>query len=113
MSSFIGQRSIAAGATVANLISGQVYEFIPDDSMVEIGMVQTVTGLIASVSCDQNIALQDVGESNLLVKATSPVYPDDYALEFECVAGSRLLLAVRNPTGGAIVVFYAGKVTPI
>jgi len=112
MSVFQGQRAILTVTSVANLLSGQVYEFIGEDSLVEIGMSQNVTGLIASVSCDNNIAMQDVGESNIVVKATAPIYPDDMFISFECVAGSRLIIAVRNPTGGTITVMYAGRITP-
>jgi hypothetical protein len=42
-----------------------------------------------------------------------PIYPDDFQLRDGAVAGDRLKLAVRNPTGGAITFFYAVKTTDV
>lgn len=114
-----GRRSIGAAGFVANLLTGQVFENIPYDANVEIALISATaaadptTGLIAQVSCDGDIVLQDVNEPNLLVKATTAVYPDDYALQLQCTAGSRLFLQVRNNSIAAIVAFYGVRIQPI
>lgn len=114
-----GRRSIAAGGFVANLLTGQVFENIDHDANVEIALISATaaadpaTGIIAQVSCDGDIVLQDINEPNLLVKATSPVYPDDFIITLQCVGGSRVFLQVRNNSIGAIVVFYDVRVQPI
>jgi hypothetical protein len=69
--------------------------------------------VVAQVSCDGDIVLQDVNEPNLLVKTTAPIYPDDYALQMACTAGSRLFLQVRNNSIGTIVCFYAVRISPL
>src|SRR5574341_396469 len=114
-----GRRSVAAGGFIANLLTGQIFENIPYDANVEIALVSATaaadpaTGIVAQVACDGDIVLQDVNEPNLLVKATAPIYPDDYALALQCTMGSRLYLQVRNNSIGAIVVFYAVKLSAI
>lgn len=114
-----GRRSIAAGGFVANLLTGQIFENIPFDANVEIALISATaaadptTGIIAQIACDGDIVLQDVNEPNLVVKATAPVYPDDYAIQLQCTAMSRLFLQVRNNSIGAIVVFYGVRLQPI
>jgi hypothetical protein len=108
-----GNRSLATLTSVANLLTGQVYEWIRQPSWVEVGITQSATGLIASVACDSDIVLQDVGETNIPIKSTPPVYPDEYLAGFACMPGSRLLLAVRNPTAGTLTLFYAVRITPL
>jgi len=114
-----GRRDMAAGAYVANLLVGTIFETIPIDANVNVGLIQNVaaaapaTGLVAQVSCDSDIVLQDVNEPNLTIKATAPIYPDDFQIELQCVAGSKLYLQVRNNSVGALVVFYAVKISPI
>lgn len=114
-----GRRSIGAGAFIANLLTGTVFEQVPVDARVQIALISATaaadpaTGLIAQVTCDSDMALQDVNEPNLLVKATAPVYPDDYHLEMLCVRGSKLYLQVRNTSVGAIVCFYSVRIEPL
>jgi len=117
-----GRRIITTAAPtnfVPNLLTGQIFETIPYDAFVEIALLQATaaaapaTGLIAQVACDSDIVLQDVNEVNLTIKATAPVYPDDYLINLTCVMGSRLFLQVRNNSIGDIVCFYAVRITPV
>jgi len=113
MAEMRGTISLATLVSTANLLTGQVYEFIPYDALVEIGVVQSATGLIMSISCDQDVVVQDVGQTNIPIKATPPVYPDEYMPGFACMAGSRLYIAVRNPTGGTLTGFYSVRITQL
>jgi len=108
-----GNRSLTTATSVANLLTGQVYEWIRSPSWVEVGITQSATGLIASVACDSDIVLQDVGETNIPIKATPPVYPDEFLAGFACMPGSRIIVAVRNPTGGTLTLFYIVRITAI
>jgi hypothetical protein len=113
MAAAYGQRALLTLTSVANLLTGQVYENIPEDSLIEIGLTQSATGLIAGIACDSDIVLQDIGESNILVKTTAPIYPDDFNFNFVCVGGSRLFIAIRNPTAGTLTVFYGVRINPV
>jgi hypothetical protein len=108
-----GTRSFLTLTSVANVLVGQVYETVPFNALVEIGLIQTVTGMIASVACDSDIVLQDTGETNMTVRATPPLYPDDFLPGFVCIAGSKLFVACRNPTAGTIVLFYDVRLTAL
>jgi hypothetical protein len=108
-----GTLSIATLASNPNLLTGQIYETVPYNALIEIGVVQSATGLIMSISCDQDIVLQDVGQTNIPIKATPPVYPDDFLPGFVCLAQSKLYIAVRNPTGGTLTGFYAVRITAV
>jgi hypothetical protein len=50
---------------------------------------------------------------NIPIKSTPPIYPDDFMPGFACAAGSRLFLAIRNPTGGTLTGFYAARISPL
>jgi len=113
MPSSQGNRSLLTLTSVANLLTGQIYETVPYNALIEIGITQSATGLIASVACDQDIVLQDIGETNIPIKATPPVYPDEFLPGFVCLAGSKLYIAVRNPTGGTLTLFYVVRMTAV
>jgi len=108
-----GNRSLATLTSVANLLTGQVFETIPYNALVEIAVVQSATGLIVGINCDSDVVLQDVGETNILIKTTFPVYPDDFMPGFVCLAGSKLYISVRNPTAGTLTLFYAVRITAV
>jgi hypothetical protein len=108
-----GTFSLLTLTSVANIFAGQVYEWMRQASWVEIGLVQSATGLIASVACDSDIVMQDVGQTNIPIKATPPVYPDEYLAGFACMPGSRILVSIRNPTAGTLTGFYAMRITPL
>ena len=108
-----GNRSLLTLTSVANLLTGQIYEWIRQPSWIEVGLTQSATGLIASVACDSDVVLQDVGETNIIIKATPPVYPDEFLTGFACMPGSRVIVAVRNPTAGTLTMFYVVRITPL
>jgi len=108
-----GTISLATLLSNANIFSGQVYEYIPYNALIELAVVQSATGLIMSVACDTDIVVQDIGQTNIAIKATPPVYPDDFMPGFACMAGSRLFLAIRNPTAGTLTGFYSCRISPL
>jgi hypothetical protein len=48
-----------------------------------------------------------------LIKATMPIFPDDYALEDVAAGGERIKARVRNTTGGDLVLLSALRIVPI
>jgi len=41
-----------------------------------------------------------------------PIFPDDFILEDVAMAMDRLKISARNPTGGAITLFYGVRTDP-
>ena len=106
--------AVAAGASNNNVLSGSAFEFLGADSLVEIGMLASATGLLASVSSGSDIMLEDGSPVDVVSVANQgPKYPDDFALTDEALAGDRLRIAVRNPTAGSIDLFYAVRTTAL
>jgi len=102
--------SIAGNAVNDNILSGSSFEFLRSNSIVSIGMVGSATGLVANVQSGADIVLE---ESPLLVKTTMPTVPDDMYYNDVGVAGDRLVVRVRNTTGGALTVRAIVQVTPL
>lgn len=102
--------TLAANEVNDNILSGSSFEFLRSNSVVSIGLTGGATGLVANIQSGSDIVLE---ESPLIVKATMPVIPDDFAYNDVGVAGDRLVIRVRNTTAGAIAVRCIVQVTPL
>lgn len=102
--------SIAGNAVNDNILSGSSFEFLRSNSVVSIGLTGSATGLVANIQSGADIILE---ESPLLVKATMPIIPDDMYYNDVGVGGDRLVVRVRNTTGGALTVRAIAQVTQI
>lgn len=93
--------SVPANSVSLNVLSGQIYEFIPPGVNVTLSCCGSGTGLrttfIAGVPLinDQAINLQN----------RFPIVPDDVLHSGE-VPGGRMVLTARNTTAGALVFFW-------
>lgn len=104
---------ITAGASTNNVLSGSAFEFVPNESVVEIGLLASATGLLTSVSSGSDILLEDGSNVDVVrIANQGPIYPDDYGLTDIAMPGDRLRIGVRNPTAGTIRLFYGVRVSP-
>jgi len=105
-------RSIAANATVDNVLSGSQFEFLPFDAALAFGIVGAgaLGAILADVYSGQDV-LQESAPISVL--ARYPVFPDDFSLDDVAAAGERLKVRLRNTTGAAIIVSTVVKITPI
>ena len=93
--------SVAANSVSANVLAGQLYEFVPTGTRVTLSCTGSATGLrttlIANVPVlnDQAINLQN----------RFPIIPDDIIYAGR-VRACRLVLTARNTTGGALTFFW-------
>lgn len=105
-----GSVSVAANATVENLITGSQFEFAPYNASIEVGMNASAGGLVGDVSTGSDV----VAEAFSLSTANRfPLLPDDFTIVDVVAAGERIKLRVRNTTGGALTVFWAIRIMPI
>lgn len=106
------QKEVSVGATTANenILSGSSFEFLRSNSVVSIGLVGSATGLVANIQSGADIVLE---ESPLAVKTTMPSIPDEMYYNDVGVQGDRLVIRVRNTTGGALTVRAVVQITPI
>lgn len=107
--------SVGASSSVANVITGSIYEYLPFNARIEIAVVQQ-TGNIGDIRVTVNSGPDTLMEEGAIgaLSATAMVkYPDDFYLMDDAAAGDRLIIKLRNTTAGAIVVTYSVRITPI
>jgi hypothetical protein len=93
--------SVGANAVSANVVAGQLYEFVETGQSISLSCTGSATGLrttlIANIPVlnDQAINLQN----------RFPLIPDDIIFQGR-VRRCRLVLTARNTTGGALTFFW-------
>jgi len=107
----IQRTNVAAGA-VAVPLSGSQVEVLPMNAQVEIAILCTAVGIVASVTSGTDILME---EGPVFVKAAGvpPAYPDDFTLSDVAAQGERLSIRLRNTTAGALDVITAVKTTAL
>lgn len=104
---------IAAGASNNNVLAGSAFEYVREPSQVMVGLLASATGLLGSVSSGSDILLeQDSAIDVVRIANQGPIYPDDFVLVDAALPMDRLKIAVRNPTGGPITLFYGVRTDP-
>jgi hypothetical protein len=102
--------NIAANATVFPL-QGNQYEYLPFNARVEFAIVANAAGIDVTVYSGSDV-LQQNGPAT--VKATPPVYPDDFLLDDVAMAGERLNVVLRETAGIATTdIETVVKITPL
>lgn len=95
------QDSIAANTRSANILDGELFEFVPRPSAISLYVAAAATGIEIDFS---------VGGETIVQAARAPgtnrfpVRPDDAITAHGALAGERLFLTFNNTTGAAIVV---------
>lgn len=102
--------SVGIGATVENALSGSAFEFLRRNSIVSIGVTAAATGTFVTIQSGADIVLE---ESPAYVKTSFPVIPDEMAYNDVGVQGDRLVVRLRNPTAGAIIMRVLVQITPL
>lgn len=102
--------SVNAGTTVENALQGSAFEFLRSNSVVSLGVTAAATGTFVTIQSGSDIVLE---ESPTQVKTTFPIIPDDMYYNDVGVVGDRLVVRLRNPTAGAIVMRVLAQVTQL
>ena len=107
-----GSVSVPANATL-NPLTGMTYEILPFHAHVAIALNQqtgALGGILATVYSGTDLLSE---EGAISIQARAPVVPDDYYLEDDAAAQDRIKINLRNTTGGALVVAFAVRVSPL
>lgn len=101
--------SVAANTTTANILAGKSMEFVPEPSVVAIGICASAVGLRATVVIGSEVVVddQEVSAANHM-----PIFPDDILAEGGAFGGDRITIRLRNTTGGAITGFTKVNLSP-
>jgi len=101
--------SVASGGTVDNLLSGSAFEFLRGPSLVSIGLTASATGGFATIQSGSDIVAEEFTPA---VQTRFPIVPDEFYYSDYGAPGDRLVIRLRNPTGGAVIFRAIVQVTP-
>lgn len=92
--------SVAAGANNSNLLAGSVFEFARANVLMSLGVTAAAGGTFVTINSGSDVVLE---ESPPVVRAAFPIIPDDMYYADVATPGDRIIIAVRNPTGGPVI----------
>lgn len=102
--------SIAAGATNENVFSGSAFEFARQNQVVSIGVSAAATGTFATIQSGGDVVAEEFAPAIL---TRYPIIPDEMYYNDVMAVGDRLVLRVRNPTAGPLVVRAIAQIQPL
>lgn len=101
--------SIGANSVNDNVIAGNQFEFAPTRAIVEFAVIGSATGLEVDVLIGARSVVTRMLPS---LQNRFGIYPDDFTLRGGAQAGERVIVRVRNTTGGALTAFTTVKYNP-
>lgn len=104
------EQSVAANATVDNLYSGSAFEFARQNSLLNMAIVGSATGLVATIQVGSRVVVE---ESPLAILTTMPKLQDDFYYSEGVLANERIIVRVRNTTAGALTVRSIAQLQPV
>lgn len=102
--------SVGAGLSNDNVFSGSAFEYMRGPSIVSIACLAAATGTFITIQLGPTILLE---ESPPGVNTVMPKIPDDFLYTGAAAPGDRLVLRVRNPTGGAVIHRAVAQITDV
>ena len=94
------EQSIAAGGVNTNLVAGSAFEFARSRQVVSMGLSQAATGMFATLQAGADVIAEEFSPPIL---TRYPIIPDEMYFTDVMEQGDRLVMRVRNSTGGAII----------
>lgn len=82
-----------------NVLSGSAFEYPQSPSQVSLGINQSATGGFVTIYAGSRLIAE---EFQPYIATTYPIIPDQMYVNFVVLPGERLVVAVRNPTGGTL-----------
>lgn len=103
--------SVPANDVVENVLAGSAFEFARQNSFVSMGIVQAATGLFVTIQAGGNVIAEEFEPP---IEATAfPQTNEDFYFNAFAVTGDRLVIRVRNSTGGAVDIRAVTQVTDV
>jgi hypothetical protein len=93
--------SVGANAVSVNVLSGQLFEFLPEGANVTVSVAGSATGLRTTYIC----GIPLVNDQAINLQNRFPIVPDDTLMNGD-VPGGRQVLTFRNTTAGALTAFW-------
>ncbi len=102
-------QSVAANTTTTNVLAGKAAEFIKEPSVVTLSATGSAVGLYITFIVGEEIIIEDQA---IPLTNRFPVVPDDTLAQGGGFPGDRVIVKVRNSTGGALTSWVRVDVEP-
>jgi len=100
MATLMRSTSIGAASANANMFAGSAFEWIRQRAVLSMGVAQAATGMFATYNVGPNVVAEEFEPP---IATVYPIIPDNFYFQAGANPGDRVVLAIRNPTGGAII----------
>ena len=94
--------SVAANSVSANVLAGQLYEFVRGGQPIRLSGSGSATGLRVSLL----IGMAIINDQALNLQNRFPLIPDDVIHTGRAPVTGRMVLTFRNTTAGALTAFW-------
>jgi hypothetical protein len=102
-------QSVAANTTTANVLAGKQAEFVKEASVITISATGSAVGLFITAIVGEEIVIEDQA---IPLTNRFPVLPDDSLAQAGAFPGDRIIVRIRNSTGGALTSWVRVDVDP-
>jgi len=92
-------QAVNANAVVANAVAGKSQEFIKEPSVVTFSATGSAAGLLMTFIVGEEVIMED---QLIPVSNRFPIIPDDMLCSGGAFPGDRVVVKIRNSTGGAL-----------
>jgi hypothetical protein len=102
-------QSVGANAVVQNAIAGKSMEFIREPSVVTLSATGSAIGLFMTFIVGEEVIIEDQA---IPLTNRFPIVPDDSIGQGGGFPGDRVIVKIRNSTGGALTSWVRVDVEP-
>lgn len=99
MPTIVRTTSTAAAGATPNLNAGSAFEYARRRAILSVGLTQSATGQFALINVGSDVVAEEFEPP---IATVYPIIPDDFYFQDVAEQGDRIVIAVRNPTGGAL-----------
>lgn len=93
--------AVLANSVSANVLAGQLYEFVENGTQVTV----SVTGSLTGLRCSYISGIPLINDQAINLQNRFPLIPDDI-IHSGSVPGGRQVLTFRNTTAGTVTAFW-------
>jgi hypothetical protein len=102
--------SLAANATEPNVFTGSAFEFARQNSLLNMAVVGSATGLQATIQVGSRVVLE---ESPVAILGVMPKLQDDFYYSEGVLQSERIICRIRNTTAGALTYRVVAQLQPV
>jgi hypothetical protein len=102
-------QSVAGNAVVQNAMAGKSQEFIKEPSVVTLSATGSAIGLFMTFIVGEEVIIEDQA---IPLTNRFPIVPDDSLGQGGGFPGDRVIVKIRNSTGGALTSWVRVDVEP-